>query len=266
MKNRVIFLALLILSASLSFAHEEGTEKEIFPLKNSTAAWIGTASLALFLIIIFIFKNGLSNTNKKIIYSLLAVIVSMITVYFVVTTIHINVISETKGPVHWHADFEVWKCGEKTGLIEPKGLSNRVGTAVLHEHNDNRIHVEGVVVEKGDVDLYSSFKAVGGVLAKGYFMMPTDEGTLEMRDGESCNGREGKLQVFLYKITNPDSSKKWIYRQEKLQDFDEYVLSPYSNVPPGDCIIIEFDAEKESTDKICASYIAAISRGELSGN
>ena len=96
--------------------------------------------------------------------------------------------------------------------------------------------------------------------------MPTDEGMLEMRNGESCNGREGKLQVFLYKVTNPDSSKKWIYRQEKLQDFDEYVLSPYSNVPPGDCIIIEFDSEKESTDKICASYTAAISRGELSGN
>ena len=266
MKKRVMYFVFLMLFMNLVFAHEEGEAKEIFPLKNSTAAFIGTASLALFLAVIFIYKNSLKNTHKKIIYSLLVIIISLTTIYFIAATLHINIISETKGPVHWHADFEVWKCGEKISLIEPKGISNKVGTAVLHEHNDNRIHVEGVVVEMGDVDLYNSFKAIGGDLAKGYLMMPTDEGVLEMRNGELCNEKPAKLQVFLYKTTNPDSSKKWIYRQEKLQDFDEYVLSQYSNVPPGDCIIIEFGEERESTDKICTSYTAAMNRGELSGN
>lgn len=266
MKKSFIFLALLILSISLSYAHEDESEKDKFPLKNLTAAWIGVVSLALFLIIIFIFKNNLNNTTKKIIYSMFVIMISLTTAYFVITTVHINVISETKGPVHWHADFEVWKCGEKIDLAEPKGISNKIGTAVHHEHNDNRIHVEGVVADKRDFDLYSFFWAVGGAMAKGYFMMPTDDGIVEMRNGELCNGKEGKLQVFLYQTINPDSSKRWVYTQEKLQDFEEHILAPYSNVPPGDCIIIEFDEEKPKTDKICASYTAAMNRGELSGS
>ena len=51
--------------------------------------------------------------------------------------------------------------------------------------------------------------------------------------------------------------------QEKLTDYEDYILAPQSLVPPGDCIIIEFDKYKESTDNLCESYRIALERGDL---
>ena len=75
----------------------------------------------------------------------------------------------------------------------------------------------------------------------------------------------GKLQAFLLKVENPSALKKdeFIFEQTKLENFENYILSPYAYVPPGDCIIIEFDVEKDKTDKICESYTVAIERGDL---
>jgi hypothetical protein len=68
-------------------------------------------------------------------------------------------------------------------------------------------------------------------------------------------------------VTNPDPTKKsgFIYEKLKLEDFTGYVLSPYFNVPPGDCIIIEFGPSMDSTDKMCETYRLAVSKGELDG-
>ena len=49
-----------------------------------------------------------------------------------------------------------------------------------------------------------------------------------------------------------------------MENFDDHILAPYSNIPPGDCIIIEFDTEKEKTEHICETYKVAIERGDLS--
>ena len=96
--------------------------------------------------------------------------------------------------------------------------------------------------------------------------MPTDDRFKEMKNGDLCNGQPGKLQVFLYKIKNPEQTKNWIFEQTKIENFEDYVLSPYSQIPPGDCIIIEFDVEKEKTELICETYKVSIDRGELSGS
>jgi len=73
------------------------------------------------------------------------------------------------------------------------------------------------------------------------------------------------LQAFLYRIVNayPNQKKGFLYEQVKLENFADYVLSPYVNVPPGDCIIIEFDEEKDTTDKICETYSASIQKGYM---
>ena len=177
--------------------------------------------------------------------------------YLTGSTIYLNVVSESKGPVHWHADFEIWNCGEAIDLIDSTGLSNRVGIPVLHEHGDNKIHVEGIVVEKSHADLHSFFEAVGGSLTNNYFAVSTNKGIIEMRNGDLCNGVAGKLQAFIYKTENN------VVKQEKLENFDEYVLSPYSNTPPGDCIILEFNEDKDKTEHICNSYKIAIEKGDI---
>lgn len=165
-----------------------------------------------------------------------------ITAYLVWTTISLNIKSVTGGPVHWHADFEIWHCGEKIDLLDPTGLENKVGTPLFHEHNDGRIHVEGPVLDYKDISLGKFFEVVGG---------------FPLESGIECNGYPGVVQVFVYKTEGNT------FYQEKIADYADYVLSPHSSIPPGDCIIIELDREKAKTERICTFYEVAIQKGEL---
>ena len=236
-------------------------------IKSTSLNYLLIASTVLLILVLFsIFYKEKSETLKWLLFLGIIIPTILVTVYLAGSTIYLNIISETKGPVHWHADYEVWICGEKVDLIDAKGLSNRVGTTVLHEHGDDRMHVEGVVVKKKDVDLHTFFDVVGGSLTNNHLAISTNDKIVEKDNGDLCNGNPGKLQVFLYKIKNPDDTKNWIFEQKKLDDFEDYVLSPYSQIPPGDCIIIEFGEEKQSTEHICETYKNAEQRGDLSGS
>ncbi|MDP2735525.1 MAG: hypothetical protein Q8P12_04925, partial [bacterium] len=57
--------------------------------------------------------------------------------------------------------------------------------------------------------------------------------------------------------------EKGEFYQEKLADPEEYVISPYGTIPPGDCLIIEFGKERERTDRLCTFYQVAEQEGEL---
>ena len=105
-------------------------------------------SVLIVLIVIAMIPGDRSELFKKIIFTLMVIVVVGPTAYFIVTTISINLTSETGGPVHWHADFKIFACGEELSSPAPVGLSNKIGTPLFHEHGDRRIHVEGVV---GDI-------------------------------------------------------------------------------------------------------------------
>ena len=200
---------------------------------------------ALILLGILTFLSIL-NKNEKIkylLFGLLVVIILANTIYLSGSTIYLNQISLTKGPVHYHADFEIWNCGKKVDIADPKGLSNKVGTEVVHEHNDDRIHIEGVILDKHQASLGHFFDVVGG---------PSLES--EMR----CLGEFVKPQVFVYKTDGSSFSQ-----QKLVSNPQDYVISPYGQVPPGDCIIIEFGPQKEKTDKLCNFYKVAVEKGEL---
>lgn len=269
-----LLIVLAVIASSAAYSHEEAELQEHEEqkadigeqLKSSSATYITIASIIAVMLVLFsIYEKDKSEKMKRFLFLGIAIPVILATLYSAGSTIYLNLASEAKGPVHWHADYEIWDCGKKIELIRPEGISNRVGSAVFHEHNDNRIHVEGVVVDKAEVDLHNFFTTIGGILSKSALYLPTDNGIAEIRNGDICDGKEGKIQVFLYKVKNPDDAKNWVYGQQKLEDFENYVLAPYSNVPPGDCIIIEFDAEKEKTNRICETYKSAMARGELSG-
>lgn len=207
----------------------------------------------------------------------IAAVTTVTTLYLVIDTVAQNQSSVSGGPVHWHADYELFVCGraaagsdshvkgailahanEEVDLRDPGGISNRIGSSDFHEHGDNRIHVEGVVENLHDVNLQNFFRTVGGELTMDTLRVPTEEGMLETQNGQPCaDGTRGALQVFLYKTTGQTVT------QEKLANFPEYVLSPYGTVPPGDCLIIEFGPAKERTDKTCNFYDITIKKGEL---
>ena len=179
---------------------------------------------------------------KYFLFGAIVTLVLSITTYLIWSTIAKNVGSVTGGPVHYHADFQIWNCGEKVDLIDPEGFDNKVGTALFHEHNDNRIHVEGPILDYKNITLGKFFEVIGG---------------LPLESAVECNGYPGVVQVFVYQTEGNT------FYQEKIADWANYVLSPHSSIPPGDCIIIELDRSKDKTDKICNFYQIAKEKGEL---
>ena len=152
----------------------------------------------------------------------------------------------------------MFHCGNKIDLEDPTGFSNKIGTSTLHEHNDFRIHLEGVVVEEEDQSLGKFFHVIGGNISKDSLSAPTTNGMLTVKNGDLCpDGTSGTLNVFVYRTVNKT------YVQQKVNDPASYIYAPESQVPSGDCIIIEYGPEKNSTDKLCTSYQVAESLGKI---
>ncbi len=199
------------------------------------------------------------------------------------STIYINTISESKGPVHWHTDIEYWVCGQEVELRDPTGfLSNKIGTSTYHEHDDKRIHLEGVIIEKEyDASLEKFFDVSDGKITSSSLLLATEDSIFEndtdgdvptgdvdivrdylvrneagqaqisVENGQTCGeGNPAEVQVFLYKFNKEDST----YSQTKLADPASYIMRDESVVPPGDCVIIEFDTPKQSSDRLCKQY------------
>ncbi len=199
---------------------------------------------------------------KKFLYWSIVAVVIIPTLYMSVSTIYLNVISSSGGPVHWHADVEVWNCGKEVELKDPQGvLSNKIGTATLHEHNDKRVHLEGVVVHPEDASLGKFFKVIDGDLTDNSVVVPTNSGPLPLTSGSVCaDGQVAQMQVFVYQTDSDD-----YYSQTKIVDPARYIISPYSAVPKGDCVIVEFGPVRDRTDKVCKSYQVAEKIGKLKG-
>lgn len=229
---------------------------QLMALDQITVVIISSAIIFVSLVLAKFFKEK-SEVLSHLLFFTIVIPVIFTTFFLIAATLDINHKSVTKGPVHYHADFEIYNCGEKLDLINPTGWSNKIGTNTFHEHNDDRIHVEGPVMDYSEISLGSFFKVIGGEMAASKLVIPTTSGNVQMEDGAICNGEMGKVQVFVYKVRN-----NYIY-QEKLSDPYNYILSPHSAVPPGDCLIIEFDKEKNRTDKICTQYEVKLQKGEL---
>lgn len=266
MKKGLILLVFFLL-VNLVLAH--GDEAEIVEevtnrfLEDFLPSYIITAiiifSAVPFLILYFTRKV----TKQHIYFWIVIYLVSVITLVIVADTINLTINSETKGPVHWHADYQIWNCGKRLDIMEPEKLTNRIGTRLVHEHGDNRIHVEGIIKDIHNADLHNFFNVLGGELTETSFSMPSNDGIVTATDGELCNGEAAEVQIFAYIAENANPRQKSGFLVEQLKVNENYILSPYQDVPPGDCIIIEFDKRKEKTDKICDTYRIAVEQGRM---
>lgn len=206
--------------------------------------------------------TAVSKKRSNAVFGLIVAVVLVTSGFLISSTIYLNQVSSSKGPVHWHADTEYWACGQELQLKDPEGaLSNKIGTATLHEHNDKRIHLEGVVVTAQDASLSKFMRVIGGEVSRNSLTVPTTEGTKSFVNGQKCGDKAAEVQAFVYKTDKADMR----YSVQKVADPASYIISPYSNVPEGDCVIFEFDAPKASTDKMCRSYKAALQTNRLKG-
>jgi len=234
MKKRIFLLVVfifMVLFANNAVSHEEDEQfnldhSNLYPLSQLAVVGYGALIFGILILAIIFFNKTMNEAVKKGVYLLLLVVVSLVTIYLVMTTLHLNIISVTKGPVHWHADFEIWVCGKEIKLAEPKGLSNKQGVDLLHAHNDNRIHVEGVILNPEQASLGAFFYALGGSLSNDGLKVPGDSGLISVHDGDKCNEKPAKLYVFV---------------NGKLADApSKHVIAPEEKVPPRERIKIVF--------------------------
>ena len=259
------------------------TETSSFAMRT-----VVTATIVLIVLIAFsvLFAQRVK-ILKLPLFSMIAFTMALPTILLIYSTVSLNLRADSGGPVHWHADFEIWACGNEFELRDPTGfLSNKIGTAVLHEHDDHRIHLEGVVVEEEiDASLGKFMHVIGGAITDEAIVVPLNadgKGDLfedevdgdgpsdsnpslvdpyiiedaelgkvaSFRDGDLCGSQRAEVQTFVYSYNEDDKT----YSQRKLTNPRDYVIFDDSNVPPGDCIIFEFGPTRDTTDKLCEQY------------
>ena len=231
-------IVFLILLAPLARAH--GDEEKIGQLSFLDPVTSMVYSLAVIFVLVFlsiVFRDKLTGKRKKILFGLILIPILFSTAYVAASTVYLNLVSETGGPAHWHAEFEVWICGQKILLKGPSLLDNKVGTATIHHHNEGidldgryRIHVEGVLAKKEEANLSHFFEAIGDYLQKDSIGLFLKDGSQKRwNNGDVCpnTGKTGSLKVFV--------------NGREIDNAPEYVISPYTNVPPGDFIKIVFE-------------------------
>lgn len=240
-------------------------------ISSTSLRVVAVASLVLVvLVILSIILRDRLPPLKPWLFGALSLTLILPTLFLAISTVYLNVKSDSGGPVHWHADFELWACGQQLELRDPTGfLSNKIGTATLHEHNDQRIHLEGVAVNvHEDASLGKFMRVIGGEVSSDSYTVPlnaeqtppavlTDYVTTNADgpyasfiSGQSCAGQPAEVQVFAYRF-DPTTNT---YSQRKLDDPAAWVIAPESQVPPGDCLIIDFDTPKDRTDKLCEQF------------
>ncbi len=233
--EKKVFVAFIVLVFALPsvFADAYGLsplEQLPSPLLVLLCAAIPTTLLILYAV----FKKKLREQTKLFLFWSIVVLVSLSTLYLVAHTFYYNIFSETNGPVHWHADFEIWICGEQQTLPSSQFPSNKVGTPLLHHHNDYRMHIEGTVFSWGDVTVGSFFDAIDGTLGQTYIGIPQEDGSMKYwQNGDYCGKKQGMLHLYVQK----GDAETW----EEIEEIPSYIISPYADVPPGDRLKLMFE-------------------------
>lgn len=135
-----------------------------------------------------------SKKHKKVIIWSVVVIIVVVLGYLLISNSYQE--SYTKEQVHWHATVNVFTCGEKRELPIP--LQGHLGGPLLHTHDDGRIHIEGKIWKGEDITLGKYFKVIG--------LKFTNEQIMNFKNGDLCDGKSGKVKLFVNDEENSELS------------------------------------------------------------
>ena len=223
---KALYLLILLVSMPSAYAHEEeihttAPEGFFHQFSMTTVIALSVVVILACVIMLLTYRNTLNANQKKLIFGVIALAAIATTGYLTGNTVYLTLTSWSNGIIHWHADFEIQICGEKFALPDPTGITNRVGTEAVHHHGDYRIHLEGVMKEREDATLGKFFDAINVTFS--------NERITNMDNGDYCpDGKKGTVKMF-------------VNGELYSGDYRDYVISPYSNVPPGDFIKIVFE-------------------------
>ncbi len=235
-KKIIFVIALLSLAAVFAVAHAEDAELHAQQAALNPGLGLSETMAAAFGLVLLlgiasaVMGEKLGRAGKKTAFAAIAGVSALATLYLIYKIVLLFTASASGGPVHWHADFEVWACGERISLEEAGGWSTRVGPLLLHHHGDDRMHVEGVVRDFKDVTVGKFFEAIGGKFTADVLALRDGKGVLRAwQNGDECSdGRSGALKFFVNGLPNGQ--------------FGEYNIAKETDIPPGDVLKIVFDA------------------------
>lgn len=120
---------------------------------------------------------------------------------------------ETTGPfsggeVHWHASVKVLLCGIQQSLPAPQPNAH-LGSPLLHTHDDKQIHVEGTVWKAEDITLGKYMSAIG--------LTFTNDKLLDKENGDLCDGKLGKVKLFVDGKENTELASYVIHDKESYE-------------------------------------------------
>lgn len=211
----------------------------------------GTVAVLALTAVAFHKEDTLTDRGKEILLRLFLIAVLLPTVFATAAYVHEVETSWSNGEIHWHADFEVFINGERQDLIDPGNfcgeaskessymctLNDRVGITEYHEHNDMRIHLEGTFKHREEATLAAFFETFNGRLTNDELVFPTDDGTVEVSDGDGKT-----LKVLVERGVGGD--RRWCAIGDHGEDTcishdtgepatspADYIISPYQRNP-----------------------------------
>lgn len=183
--------------------------------------------------------------------------------------VHQSQTSWSGGEVHYHADFEVLVedggelqeldladpgvfCKTATGQSSLMcKLNDRTGLKEYHEHNDDRIHLEGTFKTMEDASLAAFFDTFNGELSNSKLVFPTNDGVVE-----KTNSGNRTLKILVHRgvagnrrwcaigdVVPQDERCRNQYTGGYANSPSGYVVSPYSRGPNLDDIFIVYDSK-----------------------
>ncbi len=206
----------------------------------------------------------------------------------VISTVAIHIQSDSFGKHQRQASIEFWVCGtEVSPRYQQPGIFHTAGSRDFYIDASKQVHRSGFVVnEDTDATLGYLFTALGGSVQSDHLTLPLDpidekwlmpahrqdgdpqgnmsvdflqqfvrttnqdSALLELSSGQRCHdGASGQVQIFVYQLHEDGTS----YSQTKLEKPDDHII-PADSSQPSQCIIVEFSAEKERTNKLCESF------------
>lgn len=230
-----------------------------------TAGFIVTMILAA---VSFYREGDLTMHDKNVLMNGFLIAILLPSFYTAGAFVHESQTSWSNGEVHYHADFEVLveENGEieELNLVDPGNfcetatdqsrimckLNDRTGATEFHEHNDDRIHLEGTFKTMEEASLASFFETFNGELTNNRLVFPTNEGIVERHS----NGK--KLKILVHR--GVAGNRHWCAVGENVPEKDrcknpytgsyasspsEYVVSPYARGPNLDDIFIVHDSK-----------------------
>lgn len=211
-------------------------------------------------------EGELNMHDKNILMNGFIIAILLPSFYTAGAFMHDSQTSWSGGEIHWHADFEILvenETGqiERVNLVDPGefcettshessymcSINDRTGSTEYHEHNDNRIHLEGSFKTRRDASLAAFFEQFNGTLSNTELEVPTNEGRLERYEDE-----QNTIKVLVKKGvgnrywcavgSNLPAEDRCSSHGQSADNPEEYIISPYSRGANLDNIFIVYDS------------------------